>query len=408
MFNLAEFDVQYLGLWFFLIYAFLFTIFRSRTSGLYDPLNYHFVWLSSVFSVVLHSVIFEGSVYSYVALISMSFYILLIWILLKGIDLTGKNYVYCYSNFHLIIVLLVWVLSKYSAFLYIFTNPPDTWVLYLYEILQGRGVLQRIVEVGIQPVLLFVLFNVIIFNERKAFAIFSLAFFVFFNSLLGGKATFLNVIVYFLFFAFFYKRYFEHRIVKFYPIIILVIVSSVVSMLFVFMLLFDLSFISAVNKFANRVFANGDGFHYYVKYQAWDKLDAGFLAFLKSIFGVYLKGPLGFDYKNVGWQLSEIASSRRLDFAQGANYNITLQVYIMGLLGSVVAPIILAISVFIFRKLLFYRSLHIYTFSISVLMFNFVVDFEYALFSFVAITVMVIFVSAIFWALNVKHSYRIL
>jgi len=84
-----------------------------------------------------------------------------------------------------------------------------------------------------------------------------------------------------------------------------------------------------ITMVVNRVAAVADGLEYYMKYDGYENIKSGLHAYFLSIFGIYLHILGGFEYKNVGTQLTELVIGN-VSYAQGANYTFLLQIMVIG------------------------------------------------------------------------------
>lgn len=127
----------------------------------------------------------------------------------------------------------------------------------------------------------------------------------------------------------------------------------------------------------NRIFAAPDGTEYYLKYGGEINIDSGIGPYLNSIFGIYIQNITGIPYKNIGWQLTELAVGD-VEFAQGSNYTILLQAMVF---NQYLAPAYGMAAGWLIARLRYlnpsnpWQLFLVYT--ISIVCFTFSIDAEY-------------------------------
>jgi hypothetical protein len=270
------------------------------------------------------------------------------------------------------------------------SHSPIEWTLYRFELLQGREVVSRILEIGCIPYLyLFSFINIFIIKKWKKFSILVLLINLLISIMAGGRSSFLSLLFafgafvnYFQFrfssisqYTYFNISKYKKKTFKLY--LVLLIISLIIA-----------SFVSSTYNnekieygakiILNRVFASADGLEYYMNYDGSKYIENGIYPFFLSIFGVYLKGTGEAEYKNIGHQLSELMTGQSLTFAHGANYTIFLQNVVLGYYWF---PIYTTLIVFLVAKLRNSRNFSVVWLAISYYLYNscftMILDLEY-------------------------------
>jgi hypothetical protein len=222
-----------------------------------------------------------------------------------------------------------------------------SWFLYRFVDMQGREPILRIISTATQTFLLyyaFVLYAVV--KQWKTFVIISYLLILTLEVLTGSRSALLNIIFSLGLCFFYFKNYFRSDIItKFNKIAVGSVGFAMIA--FVMVSAFytpGYTFIDGMSVTLNRFFAAGDGLEYYMNYNGLVNIKSGVIDYLYSVFGIYIKRFTGAEYKNVGLQLSELVLGD-LEFTQGPNYTLPLQVMVLGFQYFILyVPIIAYIS----------------------------------------------------------------
>ena len=167
----------------------------------------------------------------------------------------------------------------------------------------------------------------------------------------GGRSSFISIIYSFGLFIYFYYSQFPRNKLKYFNYIsCIMIFFGIFIMLYVTSQFSGFSFNETLRVILNRILANGDGLYYYMKFDGIN-IESGIIPYFMSFAGIYIKRFSNIDYKNIGHQLSELAVSSDLSFAQGANYTIFTQVMVLGYFSALVYIILLTYVTSRFRRL---------------------------------------------------------
>jgi len=146
----------------------------------------------------------------------------------------------------------------------------------------------------------------------------------------------------------------------------------------------------------NRIFAAPDGIEYYLKFNGEKHIDSGAGPYITSIFGIYIQRLTEIPYKNIGWQLTELAVGD-VGLAQGSNYTVLLQAVVF---SHYLAPVYGMAAGWLVARMRYAtpknpRELFL-VYTISIVCFTFAIDIEYFTLLIISlITVYVIIVSPI-------------
>lgn len=319
--------------------------FKKKISSILDPLINHFVWIAAHFTFLVVYICKYGiSYWPFFFLFTLLLYLLSFYTILRPIES-------CYFTENSSLLLeglyrkkkkikrlyfLISILMLYSSidfFKYAIESPNvASWFLYKFVDLQGRDPFLRILGTGISPFFyLFGFINIFIYKESIKLSSFFLFLSVMIQLFAGGRSAFLHFLfslgAFVLYFNSSFSKSFVSRLNKIgaWFIGVSIILASIVSSFYSE----SLTFMDGFRIIINRLVAAADGLEYYMNYNGEAKLPTGLWQYFLSIFGVYVKGILGIDYKNVGTQLTELVVGE-VDFAQGANYTIFLQTVVFG------------------------------------------------------------------------------
>lgn len=232
-----------------------------------------------------------------------------------------------------------------------------------------------------------------------------LIFYSLISILAGGRSFLLSLIfTYGGFIAFYRGKFLKKKALTNINKIgsILILLAMLLAMIVSSMYKSDSSIEDGAKIILNRVIATADGMEYYIKYDGIEKLPSGGYDYVMSIFGIYLKRFLGVEYKNVGHQLSELATGVNLEFAQGSNYTLPLQVMV---LGYILMPVYVLIIGYICTKMRNIKagesgSLQIVGFFFFTQCFTFATDPEFFILN--VISFYLIYYLVFYWLIKIK------
>jgi hypothetical protein len=232
-----------------------------------------------------------------------------------------------------IALVLFNLLAKYNLFLYILNNRDiSSWFLYKFVEMQGRDPILRILSTATQIYLLYYAFLMFAVVKRwKFFVVITYLLIICLEVLTGSRSVLLGVIFNIGLCIFYFRSYFNPLAIQKFSRRGLIF-SSLALVAFIIVSAFyseNYSLIDGFSIMINRFFAAGDGLEYYMNYNGLVKIKSGIGEFIYSIFGIYIKRFTGEGYKNVGQQLSELVLGD-LEFTQGPNYTLLLQVMVIG------------------------------------------------------------------------------
>jgi hypothetical protein len=172
-----------------------------------------------------------------------------------------------------------------------------------------------------------------------------------------------------------------------------VVIAGVFLAIFITMMFTSSTLETAAGIIFNRFFANGDGLFYYIEYDGYENLESGLIPYFLSFLGIYFKQLLAFDYINIGQQLTELVRGP-VSFAQGANYNLPLQIMILGIPSAIFYLPLASWIVANMRNMVPSRNTflsHISSFLIVMLSFSLVTDLEFGILRILSVFLTLIF-----------------
>lgn len=360
MFDINNYDKTLILFCYIISSVLILFLFRKKISSIIDPLVNHCVWISAHFTFLIAYIAKYGI--SYWALFFL--FILLVYVACFNyllVPLSNDKFESKYNSLiHVLfekkrtLCFLYWLIvlltfySQIDFFMYaVDSSSVASWFLYKFVDLQGRDPLLRILGTGITPFFyLFSFINIFIYKERAKTAIFIIALFCLIQIFAGGRSSMLHLLFSIGTFILYFRPAFPEKTIArinrvgLVAIIVSLVVASAVSSFYSE----DYSMLDGFQIIINRLVAAADGLEYYMKYNGEEKLPTGIWQYFLSVFAVYVKGLLHIDYKNVGTQLTELVQGD-VEFAQGANYTIFLQVIVLGYYFSLFyVPLLTALS----------------------------------------------------------------
>lgn len=339
MFNIANYNIVALFSIIIVFSFFIIVYLRNKISSMLDPLMYEIVWLSSNISFLIVFSFTKGvNPFAVIFLFSFLLYIVLLNKLLisNKIRYSKRILMHVYTKktflvYMISIILLIY--AKQDVFIYMKENDFLHWFLYRFVVLQGRNPILRIINIGVTPIFLYLSFFYIFLLRKYRIFIFSILLgYIGILTLTGGRSSLLSILLSFGSFLVIHRNIYRKATLKkinlyslFFVFLALVFIVGVSTMYRP-----NYSYTNGIEIVLNRIVANADGLAYYMKYDGYGHIKSGFIPYILSFLGIYLKGPLGIDYKNIGEQLAELAAGHSLAFAQGPNYTMPLQVVVFG------------------------------------------------------------------------------
>ncbi|KAA3667406.1 MULTISPECIES: hypothetical protein [Pectobacterium] len=402
MFDISQFNTS-LGL-FFLISSslILFFLFKKSVHSIIDPLMLKLVWLSAHISMLLLIGIEQPK---YVDEVYWGFWVVVVtYIFLVKLfipPISGKmppaipekqQPLISFSKMALVLATVGFLISKKPFFDFISENPdPSAWFTFRYAIdFKGRDPILRITELGCIPFIYFYSCYLVLREKKLVLPLVCILITISLNLVSGGKSAILEVANYFGFFFVIYSGFLSNKLLRRVNFLgVFVIAISVVGATYVLSQINEEGIDGAIQAFLNRVFANADGMTYAIKGDIYSNLDSGIIAYFESLFGIYIKYITGINYKNVGWQLTELITGYNLDFAQGSNYTIFIQSYILGLGWSII--LLLPIMAYVYglcrRRKAYFSNNSPFVFAIYSCLVYIYVDAELNILRIISITI---------------------
>ena len=392
---------------FFIFLTILFVLFFKKISSIIDPLILQLIWLSSIFSFLVLYLIKNG-VNSLIILFIGSFIFFIFIIKKLYTPIKKRDYIFNIELFNrynkrlffmYLLSIIILIYTQRFFLMFALHHQIIFWFLYRFKALQGGHSMSKLLETGFIPIFLYLSFLfLIILKSKRIIVSFFLLEYIFISIMSGGRGAFLDFIFSIGTFIYFYYPYFDKTFIRKinYLGIFFIPISIFLAMFISGMFNKNhQSFKQGVVIIFNRIMASGDGAYYYLKYSGLTHIKSGFMPYILSIFGIYLKHFFDFKYKNIGWQLSQLATGQNLKFAEGSNYFILLQIMVI---GYYLAPFYILFLAYLTSK--FRNSVpkknsitsHIIGFFFVYNAFTFPLDFELAIFNLICFFIVFIFI----------------
>jgi hypothetical protein len=323
----------------------LFFAFRRRLFLLFDPLGMHLIWISSYFVLAILMMERGGLQMVMCVLFFMinAYYLSWLWFFLRPVKVkvvagkydTGDQYVFNRSIIGLAywVVTAIYFVSQFPFFRYALSVGSLVELpLYRFVGLQGGEPIFRTLVTGIHPFFIyFSLVRIIFIPGVKKVTWLLLLVTTLLAAIGGGRSIFLLVFLYVCGFVYSHRACIDRRFTLTVNRVTPVVLMAVIAVAMLVSSFYENDG-SGVLNIINRIPATADGIEYYVKYNGYDNVHSGPIEFIQSVFGLYIKTFAGdsFNYKNIGHQLAELASGSDLQFAQGPNFSLSLQVMVLG------------------------------------------------------------------------------
>lgn len=394
LFDIFNYDITTAVISYIAACSLLMLFFNKHITSIADPLFYHILWVSSqiaFFAIYLQAYGPNTAYLSFV--ITLAAYISTLWFFCaiykknsankRDITVLHLKSLTTYINDRwsvLAITLLALYLYSNKSFLeYALTcTTPQELFLFRFLDLQGRDPIERILKVSTY-FLYFFLFTSIHTGKNRATSGSIIAIMLILAIASGGRSAIISFIISLGAFLFLHRFGLGKKTKNILNIAIGALYISAI-----FLAATVSSFYSDGDSLSNgmlivfnRIFAAPDGVEYYLKFNGTEKIDSGIIPFLNSIFGIYLQNIFGMPYKNIGWQLTELAVGD-VNFAQGSNYTVLLQAIV---LNQYIAPIYGAIAGLLVARIRYINPRKPHQFFLgyttSLLCFNLAIDIEY-------------------------------
>lgn len=357
MFDIDNYNAYVLYAIFPIIISMLFYVFRKRLFLFFDPLGMQLIWISSYFVLAILMLSQDGFQTAMCILFIMInlYYLAWLWFFLKPLNIprdpTLLDMRQKYEVNRRIIGVAYWLIT--GAY-FVSQTPFFRYALevgsllelpfYRYIALQGGEPLFRSLQTGIFPFFIYFSFVRIFFLEGvKKITWLFLLLVILLSAIGGGRSVFLIIFLYGCAFVFSHRDSIAEasigRINRITPVILFFVIAAAMTIS---------SFYenegSGILNIINRIPATADGIEYYTKYNGYENVSSGLWDFIQGVFGLYIKAFAGegYAYKNIGQQLAELASGGDLQFAQGPNFSLSLQVMVLGFYWFPIYLILLA------------------------------------------------------------------
>lgn len=342
MFDILNYNIYLAFGAFSIFFASLMILFKSKLLGVFDPFVSHLLWLSGnlAFLVVFH-VKYGLSYMLMLFYLIFIIYIYLIKTLLPSIKFNHKEVIEAKNKLSekkilclYITSIFILLFSKKPVFEYMIETNYLQWFLYRFKSIEGGLPLYRVLSVGVSPIFLYLsFFNIWVLKRFRVISVFALIMFSFLSIMTGGR-SFLLSFIFSLggFFTLHRNSLIDTIKLKKWNLRTYFAITLAMGVAIFVSSMFDdkTTFKDGIQIILNRVIASADGLEYYIKYDGFKFIENGFIEFFLSIFGLYFKSFLEIEYKNIGHQLTELATGGNIDFAQGSNYTLPLQVMVIG------------------------------------------------------------------------------
>lgn len=417
LFDIFEYNISLALFIYFLSLFLLFVIFKKQIITLADPLLFHLLWLSSqiAFFVIYaeHNlitsvyIIFVISLITYLSsLIFFTRYYAKLYKKEKQTNIGNLNSsnVITIKRWRLIIIILVLLFlysnSSFIQFALTAGNPAELF-LYRFTELQGRVPSERILKISSYFLIFYIFLGLHIGIHRKL-SISLIVLILIFDLAAGGRSALITMLGSAGAYIFIFKSKINKSFIKKFNVIsiFLLIFSIIIAMLVSSFYETDATFQTGALVIFNRIFAAPDGIEYYLNNSGESKIQSGLFPYFMSIFGIYVKGLLDIDYKNIGWQLTELVVGE-VSFAQGANYTFLLQSVVFSIFLAPIysAFVAWAISILRYVKFSSFKSAPL-AFVSCLICFNIATDIEF--FFFLLLSTLIVYYLVIYPLANFK------
>jgi hypothetical protein len=320
----------------FAVAAFLL---RKSISSLIDPLLLHLVWCAS--AIGLLSGYFSKTGVSLDGLLFVCvyvFYIAALYLFLskdsRKIELLQKELDDKRNVRLFFLCLALNLISRYEFIIYALSSSSILeWFLYRFKQIEGRSVIQYILQLGARP--FFIYYSFVLIHTKPKLRYF-IAPILFVNILLdiiaGGRSSVISLLLAYGYFVHHFSPFFsKERINKLNLYgIIAVLLALVVGSFVTSFYQKDVTLQEGMKSMANRLLAAGDGLEMYLVNNGSVHIKSGLIEYTKSVFGIFIKRVIPIETQSIGWKLYELENGITVPFAVGPNYILPLQAFVLG------------------------------------------------------------------------------
>lgn len=314
-------------------------LFRKKISSLIDPLLLHLIWCAS--SLALLFGYFRKVGPNVDGLLFVAVYVFYLTGLYFFSSSKAANYeiltkeLYHHKNTKLFLLCLgLNIASRYEFFSYALSSSSIVeWFLYRFKQVEGRNVVQYILQLGARP---FFLYYTFILLKTKPSWRWYVSIILIFNVLLdvvaGGRSSMISLMLAFGFFVYRFSPFFSKQRVRKLNIygVLAVLVALTIGSAVTSLYQKDSTFEDGVLSMGNRLLAAGDGLEMYLTNNGSVFIKSGVGEYIKSVFGIFIKRVVDIQTQSVGWQLYELENGIVVPFAVGPNYILPLQAFVLG------------------------------------------------------------------------------
>lgn len=417
LFDIFEYNLELALITYAVVFILLFVFYKSLITSYADPLVFHLLWLSSQITFFVIYADKSGTSYVYflflMSIISYTFALFLFCKHYEKVKVRITNYavrdqqalyVLAINKWRTIVGLLlltyIYSVNGFISYALRSTNLSDLF-LYRFIDLQGRVPLERVLNSSIYFLLFFLIYG-IHHGLHKTISKLLIFIILLIGLISGGRATLFVFISFVGTYIFFFSHIIKEKFFrKFNAIsVALMVISLIVAALVSSFYEANATVESGFVTIFNRVFAAPDGIEYYLKYTGEKNIGSGVIQYLLSVFGIYAKTIFNFDYKNIGWQLTELVVGD-VGFAQGANYTLLLQAAVLNIYLAPFYAIAIAFTV-AWLRYSFSRIFILVPFMFLMAMSSFMIAMDLETFVFHILSVSLVYICFIFPVLKLK------
>lgn len=314
-------------------------LFRKKISSLIDPLLLHLIWCAS--SLALLFGYFSKAGPNVDGLLFMSVYAIYLIGLYAFSSSKTTNYeilrkeLYHHKNTKLFLLCLgLNVVSRYEFISFALSSSSIIeWFLYRFKQVEGRNVVQYILQLGARP---FFLYYTFILLKTKPSWRWYVSIILILNVLLdvvaGGRSSIISLMLAFGYFIHRFSPFFSKQRLRKLNVygVLAVLVALTIGAAVTSLYQKDSTFEDGVLSMGNRLLAAGDGLEMYLTNNGSVFIKSGIGEYIKSVFGIFIKRVVDIQTQSVGWQLYELENGVVVPFAVGPNYILPLQAFVLG------------------------------------------------------------------------------
>lgn len=344
-FDITNYNVTRLWVFFALSGLLSFFLVRKRITSFIDPLVFQCVWASSMLAFSSELMLAKGSMWSIFFVVISFIYLFALGLTSPKIDVTQKlgrartELPLAHYLRLLVSCLLLLKFAWWEQWSYLLQE--GIVGAYKYRLLYlgtGRNVLDTIIGSTIGTLFMYQLFCTFFFEKRRAYLMLAVGLIghsVLINSLTGSRSQIIGVIIGFGGGVYYFRHFIDlprYRTICNWMCAIGMTVG--VMALVGVSALYEargsagsVSLEAGLRNVENRIFANADGIEYFVKYDGASVLQNTDV--FSANISIFLKRFITVPGKSVGWILLENAINQQLGGAQGPNFMVHLQSYVV-------------------------------------------------------------------------------